>query len=63
MSHADKVERIPNGFETIASTKNCQYAIIHNLKKQIFGVQFHLRLFIQKVEKNIRKFCEKDLFM
>ncbi len=41
MSHADKVKEIPKGFETIASSENCQYAIIHNVQKKIFGVQFH----------------------
>ena len=53
MSHADIVERIPNGFETIASTENCQYAIIQNLKKQIFGVQFHPEVVHTKGGKKI----------
>lgn len=41
MSHSDKVQQIPNNFEKIASTENCEFAIIQNLKKKIFGVQFH----------------------
>ncbi len=41
MSHSDKVFKIPNNFEKIASSKNCEFAVIQNLKKKIFGVQFH----------------------
>ena len=41
MSHSDKVFKVPNNFEQIASTENCEFAVIQNLKKKIFGVQFH----------------------
>ena len=41
MSHGDKVDIIPDGFETIAKSDNCVNATIQNLEKMIFGVQFH----------------------
>ena len=41
MSHSDKVIKMPKGFETLASSQSCKDAVIQNLKKKIFGVQFH----------------------
>ena len=41
MSHADRVEKLPEGFETIARTFNAPYAAIRNKKQKIWGVQFH----------------------
>jgi GMP synthase (glutamine-hydrolysing) len=41
MSHGDRVERLPAGFETIARTSNSAFAAVANLERQIFGVQFH----------------------
>ncbi len=41
MSHSDNVIKIPKNFEILASSENCEAAIIQNKKKNIFGVQFH----------------------
>ena len=41
MSHEDAVIKLPLGFKIIASTKDSKLTIIENLKKKIFGVQFH----------------------
>jgi len=41
MSHEDAVVKIPENFITIASTKDSKFTIIENIKKKIFGVQFH----------------------
>ncbi|MAZ07551.1 MAG: glutamine-hydrolyzing GMP synthase [Rickettsiales bacterium] len=41
MSHSDKVDVIPDGFERIAETEHCKSAIVENRKKKMFGVQFH----------------------
>jgi GMP synthase (glutamine-hydrolysing) len=41
MSHGDRVEKLPDGFEVIARTPNSPFAAVANLKRQIFGVQFH----------------------
>lgn len=41
MSHGDKVETLPPGFETVAQSDNCPYAAMQDLTRRIFGVQFH----------------------
>lgn len=41
MTHTDYVTRVPSGFNTVASTKDCPCAAFENLEKNIFGVQFH----------------------
>ena len=41
MSHGDALSRLPDGFEPIAHSYNAPICAIRNLKKKIFGVQFH----------------------
>ena len=41
MSHGDKVEQLPAGFNTTASSDNCEIAAFENLEKMLFGLQFH----------------------
>tara|TARA_B100000427_G_C15514814_1_gene597764 strand:- start:309 stop:1856 length:1548 start_codon:yes stop_codon:yes gene_type:complete len=41
MSHGDKVNEIPNNFEIIASSKDCEIAAFQNKDLNIFGLQFH----------------------
>ncbi len=41
MSHGDKVEELPQGFERIAHTDNSPYAAIANEEKRIYALQFH----------------------
>jgi len=41
MSHGDKVDLLPENFEIIASSKDCQIAGFQNEKLNIFGLQFH----------------------
>jgi len=41
MSHADKVVKLPTGFETLAVSENSPYAVIANKKRTIYGLQFH----------------------
>ena len=41
MSHGDKLGGLPNGFHTIATTKNAPYAGIAHETKNIYGIQFH----------------------
>lgn len=37
MSHFDKLVRLPEGFVTVATTKNSEYAAIAHQSKDIFG--------------------------
>ncbi len=41
MSHGDKIDNLPENFNTIAYTDNSPYAAIANIKLRIWGVQFH----------------------
>ncbi len=41
MSHGDKVEAIPAGFEVIASTYSAPFAAIADEQRRVYGVQFH----------------------
>ncbi|WP_035586316.1 glutamine-hydrolyzing GMP synthase [Hippea jasoniae] len=41
MSHGDRLEKLPEGFEAIARTSNSPFAAIENLSKKIWAVQFH----------------------
>ncbi|NLO17070.1 MAG: glutamine-hydrolyzing GMP synthase [Arcobacter butzleri] len=41
MSHADRVENLPQGFETIATSDNSPHAAIANKEKNIYAFQFH----------------------
>ncbi|RKY37719.1 MAG: GMP synthase (glutamine-hydrolyzing) [Candidatus Omnitrophota bacterium] len=41
MSHEDKVNKLPLGFEQIAHTKNSKIAAFANKELKIYGVQFH----------------------
>ncbi|WP_159566919.1 glutamine-hydrolyzing GMP synthase [Budvicia diplopodorum] len=41
MSHGDKVTAIPAGFEAVARTETCPFAIMANEDKRFYGIQFH----------------------
>jgi len=41
MSHGDRAERIPEGFEVIGTSENSPYASIANVDKKIYAFQFH----------------------
>lgn len=41
MSHGDSVERLPDGFEIIASTKDTPIAAIEHQEKKLYALQFH----------------------
>ena len=61
MSHGDRVEQLPNGFVSIASSENSPTAAMTDLGRKYFGLQFHpevqhtengkeiLRRFVQEV--------------
>jgi len=41
MSHGDRVDSIPEGFDVIAKTKSAPFAAIGDEARKIYGVQFH----------------------
>ncbi len=41
MSHGDRVQELPAGFETIAKSSGCEIAAMADPSRQIYGVQFH----------------------
>ncbi|HTX54604.1 MAG TPA: glutamine-hydrolyzing GMP synthase, partial [Candidatus Baltobacteraceae bacterium] len=41
MSHGDKLDRLPGGFEVLAHTSNSPYAAFRHRERPFFGVQFH----------------------
>ena len=41
MSHGDRVNAIPQGFEIIGKSNHAPYAAIANSQKKFYGVQFH----------------------
>ena len=41
MSHGDQVTKLPHEFISLAQSKTTPYAMMGNLEKQIYGIQFH----------------------
>ncbi|WP_419678400.1 glutamine-hydrolyzing GMP synthase [Aliarcobacter lanthieri] len=65
MSHGDRVESIPQGFEKIATSENSPYAAIADTNRNIYAFQFHPEVYHSeegsKLLKNFAKYicgCE-----
>jgi len=41
MSHGDHVEKVPSGFQVVASSANAPVCAIQDLSRSLYGVQFH----------------------
>jgi GMP synthase (glutamine-hydrolysing) len=41
MSHGDRINVIPGGFDVLAENPNCPYAAMGDESRRIYGVQFH----------------------
>jgi GMP synthase (glutamine-hydrolysing) len=41
MSHGDRIERVPDAFETLAESDNSPYAALRHREKPLYAVQFH----------------------
>jgi GMP synthase (glutamine-hydrolysing) len=41
MSHGDEIIKVPAGMKVLGKTRNMKYAIVGNVKKKIYGLQFH----------------------
>lgn len=61
MSHGDRVDAIPEGFEIIAKTDSAPFAAIANEKAKIYGVQFHPEVVHSIDGKEILKSFVKDI--
>ena len=44
MSHGDEVSRLPKGFEEIGNSVDARYSVVADLKKKLYGVQFHVEV-------------------
>jgi GMP synthase (glutamine-hydrolysing) len=41
MSHGDHVEQLPEGFDRMASSRNCPVAAFGDQRRRLYGLQFH----------------------
>ncbi len=41
MSHNDYVEKLPEGFVSVAHTQDCPVAAMENKERRLYGIQFH----------------------
>jgi GMP synthase (glutamine-hydrolysing) len=41
MSHGDRIDQIPSGFEILAANPSCPFAAMGDATRNIYGVQFH----------------------
>ena len=46
MSHGDSVCKIPEEFKVYGQSDNAPYAVIADVKRRIYGVQFHPESFM-----------------
>ena len=53
MSHRDRVERLPEGFETLAHTSNSPYAAIADRKRRFYALQFHPEVVHTEIGRDI----------
>lgn len=40
-SHGDRLVRLPEGFKAVAATENSDFAVIEDIKRGFYGMQFH----------------------
>ncbi|MDX2227388.1 MAG: glutamine-hydrolyzing GMP synthase [Verrucomicrobiae bacterium] len=40
-SHGDKLTKLPPGFKKVARTANCEYAVLEDVARKFYGLQFH----------------------
>jgi len=55
MSHSDRVEILPNGFNVIAKSENSPYAAVKSADNRYYGVQFHPEVVHTQYGKEILK--------
>ncbi len=55
MSHADRVDMLPDGFVKVASSENSQYAAIMDGNRKVYALQFHPEVHHSEYGKDILK--------
>ncbi len=53
MSHGDRIDRLPEGFQVIGRTQNSPIAAMANLDQKIYGLQFHPEVIHTKDDNRI----------
>jgi GMP synthase (glutamine-hydrolysing) len=65
MSHGDEVIKLPKGFQIFGSTGHVPFALAGDLKKNIFGLQFHPEVehtqYGNQILKNFVSICESKI--
>ncbi len=61
MSHTDYIDRVPEGFEIIAHTKDCPCAAMQNKDRNLYAVQYHPEVTHSEYGKVILKNFIKDI--
>ena len=61
-SHGDKLTKLPKGFATVAVTENSDFAVVQNLDREIYGLQFHPEVVhtpkgMKLIENFVHKVC------
>jgi GMP synthase (glutamine-hydrolysing) len=41
MSHGDEVVQLPKGFQIFGSSESCKYAMVGDVSRNLYGIQFH----------------------
>lgn len=61
MSHSDKVNELPSGFEVIAKSQNSEFCVFGDFERKIYAMQFHPEVahseFGSVMLKNFAKIC------
>jgi len=64
MSHFDTVQTLAEGFEILASTEDCPTAVVGNVEKNHYGIQFHAEVTHSqegmKLLDNFLKLCKAE---
>ena len=55
MSHGDKLDKIPEGFERLAYTENAPFAAMGDAKRKIYAIQFHAEVVHTELGSRILK--------
>jgi len=63
-SHNDEVEKIPESFDILASSKDCKIQAMKHKEKSLYGLQFHPEVehteYGELIFKNFIEICEKE---